>query len=186
MKVEQTAIPGVLLLTPKRFVDERGYFSESWNRETLKAHGIDIDFVQDNHSFSVVAGTLRGLHFQAPPYAQDKLVRCSRGRLFDVVVDIRKGSPTYLRWEGFELSEKGGKQLLVPKGCLHGFVTREPDTEISYKCSNYYMPDYDGAVLWNSCGIEWALDCEATLSIKDRSAPTLSAFDSPFSWKESS
>jgi dTDP-4-dehydrorhamnose 3,5-epimerase len=113
-----------------------GSFSETWNRARLSEHGIDIDFVQDNHSLSAAVGTVRGLHFQAPPHAQAKLVRCGRGALFDVAVDIRKGSPTYGRWFGVELSFENGKQLLIPAGFAHGFATREPDTEIIYKCSD--------------------------------------------------
>ena len=136
MQVDKTKLPGVLLLTPKRFGDARGFFSESWNRQTLAAQGISTDFVQDNHSLSKATGTVRGLHFQAPPHAQAKLVRCGRGSLFDVAVDIRKGSPTYGQWVGYELSFDNGLQLLIPEGFAHGFVTRAPDTEIIYKCSD--------------------------------------------------
>lgn len=143
--------------------------------------GLDYDFVQDNHSISAQAGTLRGLHFQAPPHAQDKLVRCGRGRLFDVAVDIRVGSPSYGQWVGVELSFANGRQLLVPKGFLHGFVTREPDTEIIYKCTDFYAPECDGAVAWDSAGIDWGLDGRApVLSDKDAAAPTLAGFASPF------
>ena len=136
MNVEQTALPGVLLITPARFGDHRGFFSETWHRKRMIEAGVDIDFVQDNHSMSAQVGTLRGLHFQAPPHAQDKLVRCVRGSVFDVAVDIRKGSPTYGHWVGYELSAENGAQLLVPKGFLHGFLTRVPDTEVIYKCSD--------------------------------------------------
>lgn len=150
-------------------------------------HGIDIDFVQDNHSLSAQVGTVRGLHFQAPPHAQDKLVRCGKGRLYDVAVDIRKGSPTYGQWLGEELSFENGKQLLVPKGFLHGFMTLEPDTEIIYKCSDYYAPECDGAVRWDSCGIDWPLDvAEPVLSEKDKVAPLLADFDSPFVYEDQS
>ena len=144
MKVENTPLPGVKILTPNRFGDERGFFSESWNRRVLAEAGIEIDFVQDNHSLSMAVNTVRGLHYQSPPAAQDKLVRCGKGRLFDVAVDVRKGSPTYGQWFGVELSFENGKQLLVPKGFLHGFATREPETEIIYKCSDYYSPECDG------------------------------------------
>ena len=148
--------------------------------------GVDIDFVQDNHSLSAQVGTVRGLHLQSPPHAQDKLVRCGRGRLFDVAVDIRKGSPTYGQWVGEELSFENGKQLLVPKGFLHGFMTLEPDTEIIYKCSDYYAPECDGAVRWDSCGIDWPLDVAApVLSDKDKVAPLLADFDSPFVYESS-
>ncbi len=183
MQIEAAPLPGVVILTPRRFEDARGFFSESWNRRRLAEHGIELDFVQDNHSLSHEAGTLRGLHFQAPPHAQDKLVRCGRGRLFDVAVDIRKGSPTYGRWFGIELSAENGRQLLIPRGFLHGFVTREPDTEILYKCTDYYAPDCDGAVRWDSCGIDWGLTGDPVLSDKDAAAPPLAEFDSPFTWE---
>ena len=148
-------------------------------------HGIDLDFVQDNHSLSRDMGTVRGLHFQSPPYAQDKLVRCGRGRLFDVAVDVRQGSGTYGRWFGTELSFENGKQLLVPKGFLHGFMTLEPDTEIIYKCSDYYAPDCDGAVAWDSCGIAWPLEgITPVLSDKDKVAQPFSAFETPFSYED--
>ena len=183
MQVEDTFLPGVLILTPRRFGDARGFFSESWNRRTLVAHGIELDFVQDNHSLSGAAGTIRGLHFQAPPHAQAKLVRCGRGRLFDVAVDVRRGSPTYGEWVGVELSAENGRQLLVPAGFLHGFVTREPETEILYKCTDYYAPECDGAVRWDSCGIDWGLTGDPVLSEKDAAAPTLAEFESPFTWE---
>lgn len=183
MQVEQTALPGVLILTPQRFGDARGFFSESWNRQRMAEHGITLEFVQDNHSLSATPGTIRGLHFQSPPHAQDKLVRCGRGALFDVAVDIRKGSPTYGQWVGVELSAENGKQLLVPKGFLHGFVTKEPDTEICYKCTDYYAPECDGAVRWDSCGIDWGFDGDPVLSDKDKAAPALADFDSPFVWE---
>jgi len=185
MQIEDTALAGVKLLTPKRFGDARGFFSESWNKARMAQAGLDYDFVQDNHSLSARPGTLRGLHFQAPPHAQDKLVRCGRGRLFDVAVDIRKGSPTYGAWVGVELSFENGRQLLVPAGFLHGFVTRDPDTEIVYKCSDYYAPESDGAVRWDSCGIDWDLGgSEPVLSEKDAAAPALADFDSPFVYGE--
>lgn len=185
MKVTQTKLPGVLLLAPARFGDDRGFFSESWSRKTLAAHGITLDFVQDNHSFSAQKGTVRGLHFQSPPHAQAKLVRCGRGRLFDVAVDIRRGSPTFGHWVGYELSFQNGLQLLIPEGFLHGFVTREPDTEIVYKCSDYYAPDCDGAVRFDDpdLGIAWDLKGEAILSEKDARAPLMAVFDSPFAFE---
>lgn len=173
MEIIRTAIPDVLVLVPARHGDARGFFSESWNRERLAKAGIDIDFVQDNHSLSQKTGTLRGLHFQAPPHAQAKLVRCGRGRLFDVAVDIRRGSPTYGRWVGEELSFDNGRQLLIPEGFLHGFVTREPETEVIYKCSDHYAPDADGAVRWDSCGIDWGLTDDPVLSQKDAAAVPL-------------
>ena len=183
MQVEETALPGVKILTPNRFGDARGFFSESWNRKTLADHGITLDFVQDNHSMSAAPDTVRGLHFQAPPHAQGKLVRCGRGALFDVAVDIRRGSPTYGDWVGVELSAENGRQMLVPPGFLHGFATRMPETEILYKCTDYYAPDCDGAVAWDSCGIDWGLTGAPVLSEKDAAAPVLAEFDSPFTWE---
>ncbi|MFG6082308.1 dTDP-4-dehydrorhamnose 3,5-epimerase [Paracoccus litorisediminis] len=179
--VEETSLPGVLILEPRRHGDARGFFSESWNRRTLLEAGLDLpEFVQDNHSLSAAVGTLRGLHFQSPPHAQGKLVRCGRGRLFDVAVDIRKGSPTYGQWLGEELSFENGRQLWIPAGFLHGFVTREPDTEICYKCTDHYAPECDGAVAWDSLGIDWGLTGAPLLSDKDAVATKLADFDSPF------
>lgn len=183
MKIVETALSGVLILEPRRFGDARGFFCESWNKQTLKEAGITVDFVQDNHSLSAAAGTVRGLHYQSPPHAQAKLVRCGRGRFFDVAVDVRRGSPTYGRWVGVELSFDNGLQLLIPAGFLHGFITREAETEIIYKCSDYYAPECDGAVRFDDpeIGINWGIEPGvAILSDKDRDAPLLSAFDSPF------
>jgi len=183
MDIQKLQIPGLLLITPRRFGDERGFFSESWNRKALAGHGVDIDFVQDNHSLSKTVGTVRGLHFQAPPHAQAKLVRCGRGRLFDVAVDARKGSPTFGKWFGAELSFDNGKQLLIPEGFLHGFMTLEPDTEIIYKCSDYYAPECDGSVRFDdpAIGIDWPLkNIDFTVSAKDRDAPSFADFDNPF------
>ena len=185
MIVHETILPGVLILEPARHGDSRGFFSESWNRKRLADAGLHIDFVQDNHSLSEETGTLRGLHFQAPPHAQAKLVRCGRGSLVDVAVDIRKGSPTYGQWVAEELSFENGRQLLVPDGFLHGFVTREPMTEIVYKCSDYYNASADGAVYWDSCGIDWNLRDTPILSEKDKNAPALADFQSPFQWNAS-
>ncbi len=180
MKIEPTSLPGVMKITPKRFGDARGFFSESWKQSALDNAGLHYDFVQDNHSMSEAAGTLRGLHFQAPPHAQAKLVRCGRGAFFDVAVDIRKGSPTFGQWVGEVLSYENGAQLLVPEGFAHGFVTLEPMTEIIYKCSDVYAPDADGAVRWDSCGVDWPLQGDPVLSDKDATAPALADFDSPF------
>ena len=183
MLIEPTPLQGVLILTPTRHGDARGFFAESWSRKVLAGHGIDLDFVQDNHSLSATIGTVRGLHFQAPPHAQDKLVRCGRGALSDVAVDIRVGSPTYGQWFGVELTAINGKQLLVPKGFLHGFATRVPDTEIVYKCTDYYAPECDGAVRFDDpgIGIDWGIDAAAAvLSAKDKAAPVLADFVSPF------
>lgn len=187
MHLEKTKLTDVLYIVPARFADERGFFSESWNRKTVSDAGIDCDWVQDNHSLSLHCPTLRGLHFQAPPHAQDKLVRCGRGRLFDVAVDIRKGSPSFGQWVGYELSAENGAQLFIPKGFLHGFVTLEPDTEIIYKCSDYYNREADGAVRYDSpeLGIDWPLGGEApVLSPKDAGATLWSEFESPFTYGE--
>lgn len=185
MNIETTSLPGVLILTPRRFADDRGFFSESWNRRRMAEAGIDLDFVQDNHSLSHEAGTLRGLHFQMPPHAQAKLVRCGRGALFDVAVDIRHGSPTFGQWAGVELSFDNGRQLLVPEGFLHGFVTRQPDTEIIYKCSDYYAPDCDAAVRYDDpdIGIDWGLEALPVLSSKDAAAPRLRDLPAYFTWE---
>ena len=187
MQIKQTSLDGVFVIVPARFGDNRGLFSESWNRQRMLDHGIDIDFVQDNHSFSEEVGTVRGMHYQSPPHAQDKLVRCGRGRMFDVAVDIRQGSPTYGQWIGEELSFENGKQLLVPKGFLHGFMTLETGTEIIYKCSDYYAPECDGAVRWDCCGIDWPIDVATpVLSQKDQDAPTFDQFVSPFLYEGAS
>ena len=176
----------MVILTPARFGDARGFFSESWSRKRLAEAGIDLDFVQDNHSVSARAGTVRGLHFQSPPHAQAKLVRCGRGVLWDVAVDIRRGSPSFGQWVGVELSAENGRQLLIPAGFLHGFVTRVDDTEIVYKCTDYYAPDCDGALRWDDpqIGIDWGLEPgHAILSDKDARAPLLAAFETPFTWE---
>lgn len=182
MEIERTPLPGVVILEPKRFRDDRGFFAESWNRRTLERAGLDLpEFVQDNHSLSHHPCTLRGLHYQAPPHAQGKLVRCGRGRLFDVAVDARRGSPTFGRWFGIELSAENGRQLWVPAGFLHGFVTREPETEILYKCTDYYAPDCDGAVRWDSLDIDWGVT-DPIISPKDAQAPRFDDFETPFKW----
>ena len=189
MKIEQTPIPGLLILMPQRFGDERGFFAETWNRQRFADSGIDLDFVQDNHSLSASAGTLRGLHFQLPPKAQAKLVRCGRGALYDVVVDLRRGSPAYGRWFGAELSPENGCQLLIPEGCAHGFVTLLPGTEIDYKCSEYYAPECEGALRWDDpdLAIDWPLaGRDPILSARDAQAGRLADFDSPFAYEEAS
>ncbi len=181
MQVDETKLSGVMILTPKRFGDARGWFSETWNVDVMARAGLDLRFVQDNHSFSATVGTLRGLHYQRPPHAQDKLVRCSRGMIFDVAVDFRGGSPTFGQWVGVELSAENGRQLLVPKGFLHGFVTRMADTEVQYKCTDIYAPECDGAVRWDDpeIGIDWGVT-EPVLSAKDAAAPLLRDVVSPF------
>lgn len=186
MNIEGTALPSVLLITPPRFGDHRGFFSESYSKEKLAAAGVDLTFVQDNHSLSRDTGTVRGLHFQTPPRAQDKLVRCGRGALFDVAVDIRTGSPTYGQWVGYELSFENGRQLLVPAGFAHGFMSLQPDTEIVYKCSDGYAPETEGALRWDDpdIGIEWPMtDITPALSDKDAAAPGIADYNSPFVWE---
>ena len=172
----------------KRHSDHRGFFAETYSRRKYSELGISDEFVQDNHSHSREVGTLRGLHFQAPPYAQAKLVRCGRGALFDVAVDIRRGSPTYGQWEGYELSAENGDQLYVPVGFAHGFLTLEPDSEIVYKCSDYYAPETEGAIIWNDpdIGIDWPTNADPILSNKDGVAPFLSDLESPFVFGENS
>lgn len=172
----------VIKIEPQRHGDHRGFFAETYSRARYANLGGGIDFVQDNHSMSTHAGTLRGLHFQAPPHAQAKLVRCGRGAIFDVAVDIRKGSPTYGHWVGHELSEDNGHQLYVPVGFAHGFVTLRPNSEIVYKCSDYYAPEVEGAINWNDpdIGIDWPMSNDLTISDKDRTAKVLSELDSPF------
>lgn len=185
MQVEETALAGVKIITPQRFGDARGFFSESWNKARMRDAGLDYEFVQDNHSVSATPGTLRGLHYQSPPHAQAKLVRCGRGALFDVAVDIRQGSPSYGKWVGVDLTAENGKQLMIPAGFLHGFVTREPDTEIIYKCTDYYAPECDGAVRFDDpdLAIDWGLSGDPVLSDKDRDAPGLADIDNPFYWE---
>ena len=175
-------------INPKRHGDHRGFFAETYSRRKYSALGIDVEFVQDNHSLSREVGTLRGLHFQSPPHAQAKLVRCGRGAIFDVAVDIRQGSPTYGQWKGYELTAENGNQLYVPVGFAHGFVTLEPDSEIVYKCSDYYAPETEGTILWNDpdISIEWPTNTAPILSDKDAVAPLLSELESPFIFGENS
>lgn len=180
MNVIKTELDGVLVVIQPRFEDERGWFEETWSAARFDAAGIDLDFVQDNHSFSVDVGTLRGMHYQAPPRAQDKLVRCTKGAIFDVVFDVRKGSPTYGKWLGEELTAQNGRQLLVPKGFLHGFVTLAPESEVQYKVTDFYHAECDGSVRWDSLGIDWGLTGLPILSDKDLSAPLFDYWDSPF------
>jgi dTDP-4-dehydrorhamnose 3,5-epimerase len=178
----ETKLSGVVVLIPQRFGDARGWFSETWNRARLAQAGFDLDFVQDNHSMSAEVGTLRGLHYQRPPHAQAKLVRCTKGAIFDVAVDVRRGSDSYGHWVGAELTAENGHQLLVPAGFLHGFVTRAPVTEVQYKCTDVYAPDCDGGIAWNdpSLGIDWGLTHAPILSDKDRDAPLMANFVTPF------
>jgi dTDP-4-dehydrorhamnose 3,5-epimerase len=186
MKIDDTALPSIKIITPNRFGDNRGHFSETWNKALLTENGIDIDFIQDNQSVSVPSGTLRGLHFQAPPRAQDKLVRAITGSIFDIAVDIRRGSPTYGHWVGVELTAENGKQLLVPIGFAHGFVTRAPNTTIVYKCSDTYAPEAEGSVHFadRDLNIDWGIPMDAvTISDKDKMAPSFADLQSPFTYE---
>lgn len=176
-------IPIPKRIVPVRHGDARGWFTESYSKRRLAGLGIDEDFVQDNHSFSAARGTLRGLHFQTPPHGQAKLVRCLAGAIWDVAVDVRKGSPSYGKWVGCELTASGGEQLYVPVGFAHGFLTLTENAEVAYKTSDYYAPECDGGVAWNDpqIGLSWPLDVGVPmLSDKDKTLPRLVDFDSPF------
>ena len=182
MKFTATALPNVILIEPAKFGDERGWFTESWHAEKFALGGIETQWVQDNHSLSGEPGTLRGLHYQTPPHAQAKLIRCTRGAIWDVAVDFRRSSPTYLRHVGVRLDAASMHQLYVPAGFLHGFVTLEPDTEVQYKCSAGYAPHSDAVVRWDDpdIAIDWPLAAAPILSDKDAAAPLVSSVVSPF------
>jgi dTDP-4-dehydrorhamnose 3,5-epimerase len=176
----------VKLIQPRRFGDERGWFVETYNKERYATLGVGVAFVQDNHSMSRDPGVLRGLHWQAPPHAQDKLVRCVRGSIWDVAIDVRRGSPTFGKWVAAELSADNGHQLFVPVGFAHGFVTLEPDTEVEYKVSALYAPSAEGGILWNdpTLALPWPLDGrEPILSPKDEILPLLNESESPFAYE---
>lgn len=176
IEVRPLALEGVFELHPQRFGDDRGFFSEVWNRGALAEAGLDIEFVQDNHSYSAARGVLRGLHFQLAPAAQDKLVRVTRGAVFDVAVDIRAGSGTFGDWIGTMLSAAEWNQLLIPKGFAHGFLTLTEDCEVQYKVSAPYSPEHDRSVRFDdpAIGIEWPdVGVAFQLSVKDRDAPLL-------------
>lgn len=174
---------GVREIRPRRFADERGFFSEVWNADTWREAGLELSFVQDNHSLSRAGGVLRGLHFQAPPFAQEKLVRVTRGSVFDVAVDIRRDSPSFGQWVSVVLTAEEWNQVLVPAGFAHGFLTLEPGTEVQYKVTSPYSAEHDRAIRWNdpAIGIAWPLaEGELTLSAKDQSAPLLADADTGF------
>ena len=183
LEVRPLELDGLLEIRPKRLSDERGFFSEVWREDRMADAGIHARFVQDNHSFSTARGVLRGLHFQQPPAAQDKLVRVSRGSIFDVAVDIRRDSPTFGKWAGLVISAAEWNQLFVPGGFAHGFVTLEEDSEVLYKVSAPYSPEHERAVRFDdpAIGIEWPVEAaELILSDKDRSAPLLAQVDTGF------
>ena len=176
MEIRRLELDGVIEIVPKKFGDARGFFSETYSQKRLAEAGIDIDWVQDNQSFSAEKGVLRGLHFQLAPFAQDKLIRVLRGSIFDVAVDLRKASPTYGKWVSSVLSAEAWNQLLVPKGFAHGFVTLEPNVEVLYKVSAPYSPEHDRGIRWNdpAIGVAWPLEGrEPVLSGKDAAAPYL-------------
>lgn len=179
-KIEKTALDGVVIITPKRFGDHRGFFSETYNQHMFDEAGIRETFVQDNHSFSKEKGVLRGLHYQLEPHAQAKLVRVTRGRVFDVAVDIRKGSPTFAKWVGVELSAENWQQLYIPAGFAHGFLTLEENCEFLYKVTNFYQPSCDRSIRFDDSdiSIDWPLDSSTfVLSDKDLKAPYLKEAD---------
>lgn len=180
LDIRPLGLDGVLEIAPRKFGDERGFFSETYNARSFTEAGVDLLFVQDNHSFSAASGVLRGLHYQLPPRAQDKLVRVTRGRIFDVAVDIRHGSPTFAKWVGIELNTEKWNQILIPAGFAHGFVTLEPNSEVIYKVTDYYAPEQDRSIRFDDpqIGIEWPVDvANVQLSEKDRAAPALAKAD---------
>ena len=186
MNFIKTKLEDVIVIEPAVFGDHRGWFMETYSDSKMKEAGIDLTFVQDNQSFSATKGTLRGLHYQLAPKAQTKLVRCTRGAIFDVAVDIREGSPTYGKWFGIELSAENKKQLLVPKGFAHGFMTLTDDAEVQYKVDELYAPECDRGILWNDpdIGIEWPIEITPVLSAKDEKAPLLNDTENNFVYGE--
>ncbi|WP_420552535.1 dTDP-4-dehydrorhamnose 3,5-epimerase [Tenacibaculum aiptasiae] len=182
MEFKKTEIPGVIIIKPTIFGDERGYFFESFNKKRIEKYVQNLNFIQDNESKSQ-KGVLRGLHFQKPPYSQSKLVRCIKGKILDVVVDLRKGSPTYGKHISEELSEENKKQLYIPKGFAHGFLVKSEEAIIVYKVDNYYAPDYDSGIKWNDIDlqIDWGVkEEEVILSEKDKKLKSFRDFKSPF------
>lgn len=174
MNIVKTNVEDVIIIEPKVFGDHRGWFTETYSKEKFKEHGVEIDFIQDNHSFSAQKGTLRGLHFQLNPKAQTKLVRCTKGKVLDVAVDLREGSPTYKKWIAVELTEENKKQLLIPKGFAHGFLTLTNDVEVQYKVDEYYSPENDRSIRYDDpeIGVAWGIE-DPILSEKDLNAPML-------------
>jgi dTDP-4-dehydrorhamnose 3,5-epimerase len=181
MEFIETSLKGAYIIKPKVFQDERGFFVESYSEKVFAENRIDAKFVQDNHSLSVKKGVLRGLHFQLPPNEQAKLVRVTRGKVYDVVVDIRKNSPTYGKWEGVELSAENFKMLFVPRGFAHAFLTLEDNTEFMYKVDNFYAPESDSGIIWDDpdLAIDWPIK-DPFLSEKDSKLQKFKDFDSPF------
>lgn len=183
MEVIRLTIPDIKVIRPKKFGDHRGFFSETYNKQALAQASIALDFVQDNHSLSVSRGVIRGLHFQVPPFAQDKLVRVVRGAIFDVAVDLRRGSPTFGQHVSAVISAEEWNQILVPVGFAHGFCTLEQNTEVIYKVTSYYSPTHDKGVRWNdpALGIDWPVrENAAIVSDKDKVQPLLSELEHAF------
>ncbi|MEA2006921.1 MAG: dTDP-4-dehydrorhamnose 3,5-epimerase [Patescibacteria group bacterium] len=181
MTFKKTTLQDAVLIEPKVFEDRRGFFMETYSKKLFAQNGINADFVQDNHSLSVEKGVLRGLHFQKPPHAQAKLVQVTRGSVSDVIVDIRKNSPTFGKWESFELSAENKKMLFVPRGFAHSMCTLEKNTEFVYKVDGFYAPESDSGIIWNDSvlNIDWPTE-NPILSEKDKILPTFSDFDTPF------
>ncbi|WP_249860106.1 dTDP-4-dehydrorhamnose 3,5-epimerase [Paenibacillus konkukensis] len=186
MNVIKSQLEGVIVLEPTVLGDHRGWFMETYSESKSSEAGISLRFVQDNHSFSATKGTLRGLHYQLNPKAQSKLVRCTRGAIYDVAVDIRKGSPHFGKWFGIELSAENKKQLLIPKGFAHGFVTLSDDVEVQYKVDELYDPACDRGIIWNDpdIGIQWPTGIVPILSEKDEKAPLLKDAENNFIYGE--
>lgn len=182
MLIEATSHPDVIMLIPRRIADQRGWLTETRNAVRMAEAGLDMAWVQDNHTYCRARGTLRGLHFQTPPHTQAKLVRCSRGAILDVAMDIREGSARYASWVAVELSSETGRQMLVPEGFMHGFVSLTDDAEVQYKCSARHAPDHDRAVRWDypALGIDGGLSVPPVLSPKDATAPLLQDIGTPF------
>lgn len=185
MKAIETKIPGVLIIETDVFIDQRGYFTETYNKPKYEALGIATEFVQDNRSFSAQKGTLRGLHWQNPPFAQAKLVSCSKGAVMDVAVDIRKGSPTFGQWVSVELSDKNHRQIFIPRGFAHGFLTLTEDVEFCYKCDNVYNKAAEGGMRYDApeVNVDWGMllnGIEPVLSEKDLTGPALEDSDNQF------
>jgi len=181
MEFIETKFKDAWIIKPDVFEDERGFFMESYSKKVFAEHGIDAVFVQDNHSMSVSKGVLRGMHFQKPPHTQAKLVRATKGAVYDVIIDIRKDSGTFGKWQGFELTESNKLMLFVPKGFAHGFCTLEDNTEFQYKCDDYYAPESEGGIIWNDpdLAIDWPIE-EPILSGKDKLHPEFKNLNSPF------
>ncbi|GAB6189636.1 dTDP-4-dehydrorhamnose 3,5-epimerase [Marinitoga arctica] len=189
MKIQETEIKGLYIIEPTVYGDNRGWFMETYSKKILKEKGIKIDFVQDNHSYSANKGTLRGIHYQNYPMAQTKLIRCTKGKILDIAVDLRKGSPTYKKWIAIELTEENKKQLLIPKGFGHGFLTLTDNVEVQYKVDEYYSKEHDRSIKYNDpeINIDWNLEKygikEPILSEKDKNAPYLKNSDCNFKYQ---